>query len=77
MELTGPLVLLLSINEGGRAVNEDVAHDGLEGWEGTGECERELGRMVASSLDLRPRREGRRETIGSRIRLKMLRRSWG
>lgn len=77
MELTLPLVLLGSINAGGRGVNEDVAHDGLEGWEGAGECERELGRMVPSAFCLRPRLVGRRETIGSRIRLRMLRRSCG
>ena len=76
IELTLPLVLLPSINAGGRAEKEDAAHDGLEGCEGAGECERELGKMVASSICLRPRRVGRREMIGSRIRLRILRRSW-
>jgi len=77
MALMLPLILLLSMNAGGRGVNEVVAHNGLEGWEGAGECEPELGRVFISSFGLRLRRVGRRETIGSRIRLRMLRRSWG
>ena len=69
MEVMPPVALLPSINAGGK-----WGH-GPRQTRGLGEYERALGRMIPSSFCLRLRRVGR-ETIGSRIRLRMLQRSW-